>query len=251
VSHEIASELARQGVVAKKKLCVLPNGIDTDKFAQPVDKATLRQSLGIPRAARVIGTVGRLSDVKCQDLLLRAFAAVTRRVAEAHLLLVGDGPMRKSLTQLAADLGIANAVHFAGYQEEPAPFYQAMDVFALTSQSEGMPLAVLEAWASGVPVVASAVGAVPRMIQEGRTGMLFPSGDEASLVRLLLELLGNDQLGRRMADEGRAHVVAEYGLERVVADYERHYRDLLGKTGTGPLNLEVLSPFFQTKGPVS
>ena len=97
----------------------------------------------------MIGTVGRLNEVKSQDLLIRSFAQISNHDPKPHLLLVGDGPERHRLQQLAENLGIADRVHFAGYQSRPEQFLHVMDIFALTSRLEGMPLAILEAWAAG------------------------------------------------------------------------------------------------------
>jgi glycosyltransferase involved in cell wall biosynthesis len=102
-----------------------------------------------------------------------------------------------------------------------------MDVFALSSRSEGMPLAILEAWGSRLPVVASAVGGVPEMVEAGRTGLLFPSGDETALAEALNCILSNREVASRMAEEGRRQVVTRYSLARMAGDYERHYRALL------------------------
>jgi glycosyltransferase involved in cell wall biosynthesis len=231
VSEDIADSLAAGRITRKAKLCVLPNGIDTAKFEAAGDREAERRSLGIPARAPVIGTVGRLNEVKRQDLLLRAFAAVKGKMPDAWLLLVGGGPMRDALRGLAADLGVAGAVHFAGYQADPERFLRVMDVFALTSRSEGMPLALLEAWAAGLPVVASAVGGVPALIDEGRTGLLFPSGDAARLTEALGRVLLDGALARRLAEEGRREVVARFGLARMAAAYEGHYRELLGVRG--------------------
>ena len=126
----------------------------------------------------MIGTIGRLNEVKCQDLLIRSFHRVQAQIPDTRLLLVGDGPKRADLHALAEELGLSGSVHFAGYQAQPESYLQVMDVFALTSRAEGLPLAVLEAWAAGLPVVATRVGGIPRLIDDGRTGLLIDSGDE-------------------------------------------------------------------------
>ncbi|MBY0527654.1 MAG: glycosyltransferase [Gemmataceae bacterium] len=233
VSSDIAAEVAARCVVPKRKLCVVANGIDTWRFASSSDRAALRQSWNIPASALVIGTVGRLAEVKRQDVLLAAFARVRKQRPDAHLLLVGDGPLRDLLRQLAERLDVARFVHFAGYQPHPEQFLQGMDVFALTSRSEGMPLAVLEAWAAGVPVVASRVGGLPEMVND-QIGVLFPPGDEAALARALESLLTNPVRARHLAEAAQAHVRAEYDVGGMVETYQRHYRELLGSVGVAP-----------------
>jgi glycosyltransferase involved in cell wall biosynthesis len=142
--------------------------------------------------------------------------------------LVGDGPMRGELERLAAGLGVGETVHFAGYQDRPEQFLRLMDVFALTSRMEGLPLAILEAWAAGLPVVASSVGGVPDLIDHGRNGLLFPSGDEAALTDQLGGLLDHPIRARALGGAGRDVVRERYSLERMAGDYDRHYRYLLG-----------------------
>jgi glycosyltransferase involved in cell wall biosynthesis len=233
VSKEIADELAARRLVRRDKLCVLLNGIDTAHVARPTDRAGLRGSLGIPPDAPVVGSVARLNPVKCQDLLIRAFARLKPRYPESHLLLVGDGPSRQPLEELTASLGLQGSVHFAGYQAEPERYLQVMNVFALTSSLEGLPLAILEAWAAGLAVVASSVGGVPDLIEHGRNGLLFPPGDEDALVGQLSEFLGDPARAARVGEEARREAVERYDLSRMAGDYDRHYRELVGRAPAG------------------
>ena len=226
VSTDVAHEVRRYRIASGSKVTVVPNGIDTARFSAPPD-SRLRRSLRIPEGAPVVGTIGRLSDVRRQDVLLKAFATLRRTVQNAHLLLVGDGPLRGDLERLARDLGIDGSVHFAGYQPQPERFLPLMDVFALTSRSEGMPLAVLEAWAAGVPVVASAVGGLPELIEQGRTGLLFASGRDAELSALLNQVLCDPLKGKRIADESRRLVRSQYDLTQMASRYGEEYRKLL------------------------
>jgi glycosyltransferase involved in cell wall biosynthesis len=227
VSEEIAREVTRYGVVVRGKVRVLPNGIDTANFAGSETGSAVRAALGIPPAAPVVGTVGRLSEVKRQDVLIRAFAGLRRGFPDAHLLLVGDGPARAELEALQRGLGLNGVVHLTGYQTRPQEFLRAMDVFALTSRSEGLPLSVLEAWATGLPVVASAVGGLPALIEHGRTGLLFPPADTGALEEALTDLLAAPGLRRRLGDEGRREVCSRYDTCQMADGYEESYRRLL------------------------
>jgi sugar transferase (PEP-CTERM/EpsH1 system associated) len=227
VSKDIADELASRHLVPRCKLEVIPNGIDTDLFERTNGRENIRRALGIAPIAPVVGSVGRLNEVKRQDLLIRAFAQVRKRIPDARLVLVGDGPMRDSLQTLAKDLNLNGSVRFAGYQLHPERYLQALDVFALTSQTEGMPLAILEAWAAGLPVVASAVGGVPDLVDHGRNGLLFSSGDETALADFVVELIGDPQRAGRLGSAGRQEVASRYSLQRMAADYQRRYLQLL------------------------
>jgi glycosyltransferase involved in cell wall biosynthesis len=135
------------------------------------------------------------------------------------------------LQKLAADLNINECVHFAGYQAQPERFYQAMDVFALTSRSEGIPQAVLEASAAGLPVIASRVGGVPEVIEDGYTGLLFESGDAAALAAGLQALAADSELARRLGDAGRRRVEARFHIRRMAEEYHRQFLDLLVRRG--------------------
>jgi glycosyltransferase involved in cell wall biosynthesis len=227
VSDDIAAEVQVLGALAGRKVFVVANGIDTRAFHTRDGAELLRNSLGIPVTAPVIGTVGRLSKVKCQDLLLRAFRQIGSERPEARLLLVGDGPERGPLEALARDLGLAGRVAFAGYQPQPEQYLRVMDVFALTSRAEGMPLAILEAWASALPVVATRVGGIPGLVEDGRTGLLVDSGDEPALTQALRRVLAEPGLARRLGEAGRDRAVSEFDTQCMAREYHRHYLELM------------------------
>jgi len=227
VSDDIADEVRAARIVTPRKLCVVPNGIDTGRFHTVTGAAAMRASLGIPSDAPVVGTVGRLNEIKRQDILLEAFSRVHAKVPKAHLLIVGDGPLMSELRDLAQKLKVDDAVHFAGYQQRPEAYLAAMDVFALTSRSEGMPLVVLEAWATGVPVVASAVGGLPAMIDHDRTGRLFPPSDVESLASELRHLLTKRHDRQRLAEAGLREVTERYDVAQMARAYDGHYHQLL------------------------
>jgi glycosyltransferase involved in cell wall biosynthesis len=189
----------------------------------------VRAGFGIPPHAPVVGTVGRLSEVKRQDVLLKAFARLQLPEVAPHLIIVGDGPLKDDLQQLAVALGVEDRVHFAGYQAHPERYLGAMNVFALTSRSEGMPLAILEAGAAGIPVVASRVGGVPELIQDGMTGLMFESGNDVALAARLTELLADPALMRRMGKAALDCVRSGFDLSVMAENYQRHYVDLLSE----------------------
>jgi glycosyltransferase involved in cell wall biosynthesis len=229
VSDDIAAEVISRRLVAKRKVGIVRNGIDTAAFAAADGREDVRRSLGIPMHAPVVGTVGRLAEVKRQDVLIRAFARLRQAIPESHLVLVGDGPLISELGSLASQLGLDGCVHFAGYQSEPGRFLRAMDVFALTSRSEGMPLTVLEAWAMGLPVITSRVGGLPELIREGETGLMFDFGDEEALAAGLRLLLEDEPLAMKLGEAGREYVIANYDVSVMARTYAAHYARLLGR----------------------
>jgi glycosyltransferase involved in cell wall biosynthesis len=227
VSQEIADAVTRWRTVPRAKVEVVPNGISLKNHADIPTPAAVRESLGIPAGATVIGTVGRLTEVKRQDLLIQMTAELRTGVPDLRLVLVGNGDRRGMLEELARDLGVADRVHFAGYQPRPEQYLQIMDVFALTSRSEGFPVSLLEAWLAGVPIVCSAVGGIPRVVTHGEDGLLFPSGNEAALASALARVIGDRDLRTRLAAAGGRAVRERYSLERMASEYETRYRALL------------------------
>ena len=172
----------------------------------------------------MVGTVGRLSEVKRQDLLIRAVARLTSAFPDVRLLLVGDGDERMRLEALVNELGLKDRVHFAGYQARPERYLQAMTVFALTSRSEGFPVSLLEAWLAGVPAVCSAVGGIPKVLSHEKDGLLFTPGDETELTAALSRLLSDPGLRSRLAAAGKQTLHERYSLSRMADEYETRYR---------------------------
>jgi sugar transferase (PEP-CTERM/EpsH1 system associated) len=230
LTAETADELRSARIVPDRKIRVIQNGIDVAKFLEaPDDGRDVRRSLGIPADAPLIGTVGRLYEVKRQEVLIRAFARLREHVPAAHLVLVGDGPRHDELSGLARSLGMADVVHFTGFQPHSGPFLRAMDVFALTSRSEGMPQAVLEASVSELPVVASRVGGLPEVVDHGISGILFEPGDDVALANTLLDLLADPVRRRQLGAAARARVEKKFSVARMASEYHRDFLDLLRK----------------------
>jgi glycosyltransferase involved in cell wall biosynthesis len=231
LSRDMAAAVKVHRIVPPGKVRVILNGIDTTCFQNAREDKGLRQSLAIPIGARVIATIGRLTPVKRQDLLLRAFAQVRQRVPQAHLVVIGDGPLRGDLRALATELGVDGVTHFTGYQPEPQRYLPLIDVFALTSASEGIPQALLEASSAGIPAIASRVGGVPEVIDHDRTGLLFSSGDQDALVRGIIALLTDMGLARDLGAAARDRVERLFHIGRMAKDYHQQFLHLLERKG--------------------
>jgi glycosyltransferase involved in cell wall biosynthesis len=227
VSQDVAKEVRANRIVPAAKIFVAYNGIRTDHFAPRASSNNLRAQCGIPKGALIMGTVGRLAEVKRQDILIRGLLQIRKYVSNVHLLLVGDGVMRAELTALAAELGLAPFIHFAGYQSDPADHLRIMDIFALTSRSEGMPLGILEAWAAGVPVVASKVGGVPELILDGQTGLLFESGSVEQFAAAVRRLISDPALKTCIGQRAQELVRKDYDVKAMAQRYDSYYRQLL------------------------
>jgi glycosyltransferase involved in cell wall biosynthesis len=153
--------------------------------------------------------VGRLSKEKAQADLIRAMVEVKRRCDfPVALVIVGDGPEERRLEQVSARLGIADRVHLVGYKDDVSPYYEAADVFALSSYTEGSPNVLLEAMDAGVPIVATAVGGVGEMIRHGEQGWLVSSGDVQELARGIVALLTNLELSEALRSGARRSLAA-------------------------------------------
>jgi glycosyltransferase involved in cell wall biosynthesis len=228
VSAEIAAAVTRWGTVPRKLVEVVPNGIDTAVADGLPTPAEAKAAIGLPPDAVVVGTVGRLNEVKRQDRLLRAAAELRPRFPTLRLVIVGDGPERSHLETLAGELGLADITTFAGFQPKPELYLRAMDVFALTSRSEGFPVSILEAWAVGVPVVCTAVGGIPDVVADGETGLLVPQEDVAGLTTALARPLADREFAAKLSAAGAEAVRRKYSLTSVAAEYERTYRQLGG-----------------------
>jgi glycosyltransferase involved in cell wall biosynthesis len=222
VSSALQREIARQISRPAEGVELIPNGIDTSRFQPGARAGTLRERLGIADDAKVIGNVARLQDVKNHALLLEAFAPLARRIPDSHLVIVGEGPLRQELLDRAVKLGIADRVHLIGAEDDTAPLYRQFDLYVLPSKAEGTSMSLLEAMASGIPVVASAVGGTPDLLAHGARGRLVPSGDAAALEQGMFEAL-TDPSAARVAGVARHDVVREYSERAMVTAYERLY----------------------------
>jgi glycosyltransferase involved in cell wall biosynthesis len=232
VSPEVRDDLVRLGIAPESKISVIRLGLDlANRVAAPSGaREQLRSALNIPDDAFVIAWLGRMTEIKRVDDLLRAFADVS---PDAHLLLVGDGPLRARMETLARELGIGGRAHFAGFRDDVGAVYAACDVVALTSANEGTPVTLIEALAAGVPVVSTDVGGVADVVDAGRSGFLARPGDIAGVAEGLRRLAGDPRAREEMGAAGRADVVERYSVPRLVHDVDLLYRGLLSRSPAG------------------
>jgi glycosyltransferase involved in cell wall biosynthesis len=228
VSPEVRDELVGLHVAPRKKFSVVRLGIELEPRVHfDGDVAELRRRHGIAAEKFVVGWFGRMTAVKRTDDLLTMLAGLRERGIDALLLLVGDGDDRDRLEQRAHDLGLARSCLFTGYQEDVAPWYAICDAVALTSASEGTRVTLIEALAAGRPVVATKVGGVPDVVDEGETGFLVRPRDTHALAERL-EILARDPERRAaMGAAGRERMLERYGVDRLVDDVDVLYRELL------------------------
>jgi glycosyltransferase involved in cell wall biosynthesis len=211
-----------------ERVRLIPNGIRLDRFASADGNPELRARLGIPAEALLVGTAGSLRAVKNHARLLEAVASVPPGTP-LHVLLVGDGEERPALEARASAPDLAGRIHFAGYQSDPAPFYRAMDIFALTSDSEQMPLALLEAMASSLPAVSTDVGDVRAILPPEQSAFVVPPGRAAAgaLGRKLADLAGSPELRRQLGALNRKRAEERYSFATMCAAYRQVYTSFL------------------------
>jgi glycosyltransferase involved in cell wall biosynthesis len=231
VSPEVRDELVALHVAPRAKFSVVRLGIELEPRVRfDGDAAEVRRRHGIPADAFVVGWFGRMTAVKRTDDLLTTLAALRQSGTDALLLLVGDGDDRARLEQRAHDLGLARFCFFVGYQEEVAPWYAVCNAVVLTSASEGTPVTIIEALAAGRPVVATDVGGVRDVVDDGETGFLIPAQDTDALAERLRVLANDAGLREAMGAAGRERVLERYAVDRLVGDVDVLYRELLETT---------------------
>jgi glycosyltransferase involved in cell wall biosynthesis len=222
VSDVTAAQARQLHDCSSRKLHVIPNGIRLERFApNPRARAEQRLALGIPDDAWVVGSVGRLDEFKNHVLLVRALAPhLSRRL---QLVLVGEGPARADIEAAVAAVPDGRYVHLLGRRMDVDQIMPAFDVFALPSRSEGLPLVLPEAMACALPIVATEVGGVPSVVDEGETGLLVPV-DEAALADALGQLAADPARAKAMGRHAREAALARFSAQRMVHEYLELYR---------------------------
>jgi N-acetyl-alpha-D-glucosaminyl L-malate synthase BshA len=223
-----ARGLSEQDGFDAGRIEVIENGIDVDAYRPSSDRDGLRQSLGLDTARRYIATIARFHPVKDHRTLLAAFARVAVAVPDVDLLLVGDGPLRSDLESLVRTLNLADRVRFFGVRRDIPAILGAIDLFALSSVSEAASITLLEAMASGKPVVVTDVGGNPEIVRGGVDGLLTPRGDATAMAAAMISLLKDPVLAARMGASGAARTADRYRLERTVERYQQLYSELAG-----------------------
>ena len=231
VSDDLRRLLTEQWGVAANRVTQIYNGVDTERFcpSKPRRHELLPQALQ-GAGLFVVGAVGRVQAIKDQSTLLRAFATLLARRSEwrtrLRLVLVGDGPLLKTLMALAQELGIAPLVWFAGARHDVSALLQAMDLFVLPSLMEGISNTLLEAMATGMPVLATAVGGNVELLDEGVVGATFTVGDTRTLAAMIENYAGDAELCARHGAAARQRAVQHFSLQAMVANYQDVYETL-------------------------
>jgi glycosyltransferase involved in cell wall biosynthesis len=221
VSDEVRKEMVRYKI-PEQKIRVIDNGIALERFETAVETKHVKGQLGLDEKVKIIGTVGSLIAEKGHIYLLEAARQIVDVVKDVKFLVVGDGPLRKPLEEKSEELGIKKQVILAGQRKDIPELLKAMDIFVLPSIKEGLPMALLEAMAAKRPVIATRVGAIPKVIENKDIGVLVEPKDVAGLRDAIMNLLN---------EPGRMNLLARKGFDRVCKDFSsdemgKHYLKL-------------------------
>lgn len=226
VSQDLANVLAHHGI-SPAKIHVLLNGVDVEVFKPQPNEPNLRQALKIPSSSLIIGTVGRLSQIKNLWLMISAFQELLKSKPDAHLILSGEGPEKNKLMNYARQLKVENRVHFLGFESDVRKVYRTLDIFALSSDSEGMPNSILEAMAMQLPIVATDVSGTRLLIKNREDGMLCQTGDEMSFAEALNFMANHPEERKKMAEKARIKVIEHFQFKHRVERLAQFYEKLM------------------------
>jgi len=231
VSDTCRNDLLRLGIGDEHKIVTIPLGLELDRFPQKVPSLAgkLRERFSIPPDVPIVSHVARMVPIKRHDVLLRAIPKVWEKMPQVRFLLIGDGETRPQIEHLAQELQLDERLILTGFIREQEMIYADTDLLVLTSDNEGLPVAVIESLASGKPVVSTCVGGVPELIRDGVNGFLVPPGDPDKLAETLLKALQDMNRLREMGRKGQQTILERYSSARLIRDIDNLYQRLLSR----------------------
>lgn len=225
VAEAVKDYTLHHSIIPEKKITVIPNAVDPKKV-EPGDSSKKKQELGFKPEDVIIGTVARLSEEKGIDYLIKAAKILSREFPHLHYLIVGNGPLERELKRMTADLGLVRNIHFLGLQEKATEIMDAFDIFVLPSIYEGLPVVLLEAMALSKCIVATRVGGIPEVVEEGRNGILVNPKNESNLAQAIRELLLNKEKRILMGKTSRERAEKEFNIQKIVLRISDLYQTL-------------------------
>lgn len=228
VSDEIKKDMLRYRI-PEKKIMVIDNGIDVGRFNREIATENIKKEFGLNGNIKVIGTIGSLKVEKGHTYLLKVAKEVIKSIKDVRFFIVGDGPLRKRLEDEAKDLGIKGNIIFTGLRNDVPELLSIMDIFVLPSIKEGLPIVLLEAMASKKPVIATKVGAVPKVIEDNKDGILVAPGNINELKEAMIFLLTNKKLSKELSQNAYNKVASEFSSQTMCAKYSEIYKKVLEK----------------------
>ncbi len=228
VSEQQRDEIIKYKIAEPEKTIAIPLGLDLKPFINlDTDPNEVRREFSVPEETKLVGIVARLVPIKNHVCFLEAARLILARYDNVRFMIVGDGEMRSTLEQKARDLGIEARVIFMGFQYNLQKIYAGLDIVALSSYNEGLPVALIEAMAAGKAVISTDVGGVVDLILDGDNGLLVPSNDPKSLAEATIYLLEHPERRKMMGAAGRKKVYPHFDKKRLVKDIDNLYENLL------------------------
>jgi glycosyltransferase involved in cell wall biosynthesis len=226
VSNRLKEQIESSGV-KPDKISVIDNGVDIRQFVCEEYDSLFKKKIGANNSKSIICSIGRLVQEKGFFHLLKAFKDIKKSIPDTRLLIVGDGPLKEALGKAALELGISEKVTFAGIRNDISKILAITDIFVMASLDEGLPMVLLEAMAAKKPVVATRVGAIPDIIEDGQSGILVASGNELELSFAVSGLLLDKHKVDCLAEEGLKMIQEKYSSERMAGEYYKIYEECL------------------------
>jgi len=217
----------------RERVVMIPNGLDLDRFRPGIESGKVRAEFGIPEGNKIVGIISRLHPVKGHRHFLDAASIFLRDNPDTSVLIVGDGPCEPELRKQASDLGISDRVHFAGYRSDVDVLYNAMDVAAFTSLSEGLSNSLIEGMATETPMVASDLDENRFCAEDEKTALLFPPCDAEAMAERITRLLRDSELRKRIGSAARESVKSRFSFENMVTEHEKAFIDVYNKKVPG------------------
>ncbi|MGQ9603057.1 MAG: glycosyltransferase [bacterium] len=231
VSNEIANDMVENEWTPRSKIRIVTSGVDPDHFQVPEDiRCSTRKALGL-EGCIVIGTIGRLIEAKGFDLLIEVASLLREQDNRIKFLLIGYGPLEDSLRSEILRRNLSDCIYMLGKRTDIPALLSAMDIYLTTSRSEGVPVTLFEAMAAGKPIVATSVGGIPDVIEDGKDGILVPSRDPEAIARAIMRLLNDKALAESLVANARKKFLENYSTQAVLSKMENIYAELIEKKG--------------------
>ena len=227
VSDSLQKTLIRRRGISSQRVVRIYNGIELDQYRPDAEYGNLRKEWGVPEDFPLIAAIGRMVWQKGFEYLIEAIPAITKTFPKAKILVVGDGPLRKSLEALSEELRVKDNVIFTGFRSDIKEMLAAIDILVIPSILEGFPMITLEAMAMAKPIIATRIDGIVEQISDGEEGILVPSGDPDALAKAIIKVLTDTKSGKTIGLAARKKVEQEFSVEKMVAETEKVYLSLL------------------------
>lgn len=226
VSDKVKKAMVEEVDSIEDSITVICNGVDVKRYGHPLDKTKVLSELGLEAGAYSVAVVGTLKEQKGHRYLIEAMSSIVPQYPNCHLLVIGDGELREELQAQTERRQLGENIHFLGNRHDVTDLLAASDLFVLPSLWEGLPMALIEAMASGLPIVATQVSGTTQVMLSGETGILVPPGDTQTLTGAILEMLSNPERARAMGVAARRHVEEGFSAQRQADEHLDLYHRL-------------------------